>query len=68
MQGPDERKRLPEKRCDNVITLHGTPTVCNALLFRGEIMVGTIEKKCNKCKKIHTIEGTKRMELVYIVR
>jgi phage FluMu protein Com len=46
---------LAEKRCDNLILINGSPSVCNGLLFKGEITSGTVEIKCGKCKKIHLI-------------
>lgn len=35
--------------------------VCNMLMMKGEIVVGVIEKKCQRpgCGKIHRITGSK---------
>lgn len=52
---------LPEIRCNNVIVIGGRMQVCNMLMMKGEIVVGVIEKKCQRpgCGKIHRITGSK---------
>lgn len=38
---------LNEHRCDN----------CNKLLFKGELSVGQIETKCNRCGEVKIVNG-----------
>jgi phage FluMu protein Com len=40
---------LTENRCKEVVVRKGMVTVCNSLLFKGDISAGIIEIKCNSC-------------------
>ena len=48
---------MQENRCEKIVVVNMKPTVCNGLLFKGEIIKGKIEVKCQKCKGITVIKG-----------
>jgi len=46
---------LQEQRCNEMVVKQGRMQQCNGLLFKGEFH-GTVEVKCNNCKKVQVIE------------